>query len=451
MDTKQQAKPLPKVPGNKIIGSVYNLMKDPVGFLEVNMEKYDGAYRVGSIFKKVAIIDKPEYVKYILQDNNKNYTKSFGYEVLSLLLGNGLLTSEGDFWRKQRRLAQPAFHRDKLALLVDTMVDCTNDLIQELDTVAGQEVNLAKEMMSVTLNIVAKAMFSSDIKDMVKVVGHEIDIANELAVKKINNPIQLPMWVPTPGHIKEQKSIKVLDDIIMGIIEERRASTEKHDDLLQMLMDVKDEDTGEQMSDRQLRDECMTIFLAGHETTALALSWGWYLLDQNPEEREKLFTEVDTVLQGRTPQLADLPNLPYTKLLVDEILRIYPPAWVIGRRPIEDDVVGGHTIEAGTNILMPVYHIHHNKEIWGDPNVFRPERFSKEEMKDKHRYAYFPFGGGPRLCIGNNFALMEMQLVIAMLAQHYKFDLRKGYKAELDPLITLRPKGANMPMTVVKR
>lgn len=450
MDTKQQPKPLPKVPSNNIIGSVLDLMRDPVGFLEVNMEKYDGAYRLGSIFKKVAVIDKPEYVKHILQDNNKNYTKSFGYEVLGLLLGNGLLTSEGDFWRKQRRLAQPAFHRDKLALLVDTMVSCTEDLCKEMDKHEGKEVDLSKQMMSVTLNIVAKAMFSSDIKDLVQTVGHEIDVANELAVARINNPFKLPVWVPTPGNLKEQRSIKVLDDIMIGIIERRRASGEKHDDLLQMLMDVQDEDTGEQMTDRQLRDECMTIFLAGHETTALALSWGWYVLDQNPKELEKLFNEVDTVLEGRTPTLSDLPNLPYTKMLVDEILRMYPPAWVIGRRPIEDDVVGDHLIKADTNILMPVYHIQHNKEIWGDPEVLRPERFSKEEMKDKHRYAYFPFGGGPRLCIGNNFALMEMQLIIAMLAQRYRFKLRENYKPELDPLITLRAKGG-MPMTVTRR
>lgn len=435
-----------------LFGNALFLIKNPMPYLQQQMQQQDGIYRIISLVKKIVVIDRPEYVKYVLQENNRNYTKSFGYDVLKDLLGNGLLTSEGDFWRKQRRLAQPAFHRDRLALLADTMVDCTNELIERLESYPqGKPINLAKEMMSVTLHIVARSMFSSDVKEVVETVGREIDISNEYAIERIRNPFKFPRWVPTPTNLEEQRSIKVLNEVMSKIISDRRKSEQRYDDLLQMLMDVKDEDTGEQMSDRQLRDECMTIFLAGHETTALALSWLWYLLYMNPEKAQKLQNEIDTVLQGATPTLTDLQKLEYTKLVVDESLRMYPPAWIIGRRNIEDDEIGGYNIPAGYNVLMPVFAIHRNPEIWENPDEFMPERFSKENMQDKHRYAYFPFGGGPRLCIGNNFALMEMQLVVAMLVQKFQFNIDDSFDPTPDPLITLRPKGGNMPAHVNKR
>lgn len=411
----------------------------------------DGIYLITSPIRKAIVVDTPEYVKHVLQDNNKNYTKSLAYKkLLTRLLGKGLLTSEGDFWRKQRRLAQPAFHRDKLALLADDMVKCTEAIITELEAVAGQEVNLAKYMMTVTLDVVAKSMFGSDVSGFVQIVGDEIDYANEQAMKRIKNPLKLPPWVPTPDNIKEQRSLDNLDRIINGIIETRRRSDKKHDDLLQMLMDVEDVDTGEKMSDRQLRDESMTIFLAGHETTALALSWLWYLLEKNPDKAEKLYTEVDTVLQGRIPQLNDLKDLTYIRQVIDETLRLYPSAWAIGRNAKEDDEIGGYRIPADYNVLIPIYIIHRDPSVWENPDDFIPERFAKENQKELHKYAYFPFGGGPRFCIGNNFALMEMQIIVAMLAQRFRFKLQSGKTVEPAQLLTLRPKGG-MPMTVIER
>ncbi len=421
-----------------------------MAYLFENQAHMPGIYQVTNLFNKVMIVDKPEYVKHVLQDNNKNYVKSFGYEVLARLLGQGLLTSEGDFWLKQRRLAQPAFHRDRLALLTNTMVSCTNDLLTELKALENHQVNLAKNMMSVTLNIVAKSMFSSDVKYFVATVGKEIDFSNERAMKRINNPFLPPPWLPTPMNWREQKSINTLNGIMFSIIEGRRKATDKYDDLLQMLMDVEDLDTGERMSNQQLKDESMTIFLAGHETTALALSWLWYLLDKNHDKRDKLYHEIDTVLAGRTPTMEDLHNLPYLRAVLDETLRLYPPAWMVGRRALADDEIGGFRVPAGYNILMPVYTMHRNPAVWENPDSFIPERFVKDNLKDKHRYAYFPFGGGPRFCIGNNFAIMEMQIIAAMLAQRYYFTLPKGYEAETEQLVTLRPKGG-MPMTVTPR
>lgn len=446
--------PLPPAPPHKehwLLGGSYYLLQNPIHYLQENRKSMDGIYLITSPIRKAIVVDTPEYVKHVLQDNNKNYTKSLAYKkLLTRLLGKGLLTSEGDFWRKQRRLAQPAFHRDKLALLADDMVKCTEAIITELEAVAGQEVNLAKYMMTVTLDVVAKSMFGSDVSGFVQIVGDEIDYANEQAMKRIKNPLKLPPWVPTPDNIKEQRSLDNLDRIINGIIETRRRSDKKHDDLLQMLMDVEDVDTGEKMSDRQLRDESMTIFLAGHETTALALSWLWYLLEKNPDKAEKLYTEVDTVLQGRIPQLNDLKDLTYIRQVIDETLRLYPSAWAIGRNAKEDDEIGGYRIPADYNVLIPIYIIHRDPSVWENPDDFIPERFAKENQKELHKYAYFPFGGGPRFCIGNNFALMEMQIIVAMLAQRFRFKLQSGKTVEPAQLLTLRPKGG-MPMTVIER
>jgi cytochrome P450 len=234
---------------------------------------------------------------------------------------------------------------------------------------------------------------------------------------------------------------------MMDIIEQRRKDPKEYDDLLQMLMEAKDEETGEQMSDRQLRDECMTIFLAGHETTALALTWLWYLLDQNPAEIDKLRAEANEVLQGRNPDMGDVMKLEYTRMALEETMRLYPPAWVIGRRNIADEVIGGYHVPANYNILIPVYQMHRDPDIWEDPLRFDPERFRKGQLKDKHRFAYFPFGGGPRLCIGNNFALMEMQIVVAMMVTRFRFKLVPSHPVVLDPLVTLRAKHG-MKMTV---
>lgn len=434
-----------------LLGSAYYMSRDPLNFLKKNIQAYNGVFRVTSPFVKLMVVNEPEYIKYVLQDNNRNYHKSFGYKVLGLLLGNGLLTSEGEFWKKQRRLAQPAFHRERLALLVDTMVDCVKEADEHLAPhTNGETVDIAKEMMAATLNIVARSMFSSDVKEFIDIVGHEIEQANNFAINRINHPLTPPHWVPTPQNLRERRSIANLDKVMHAIIDGRRKTTERYDDLMAMLMEAVDEETGERMSDLQLRDEAMTIFLAGHETTAVGMSWLWYLLDKNPAEQQKLFDEVDTVLQGRTPTLEDLQHLPFTKLVVDESMRLYPPAWIIGRKNIEDDEIGGYHIPKGNNITIPVVTIHRDPRIWEDPDTFKPERFKKENLKDKHRYAYFPFGGGQRQCIGNNFALMEMQLLTAMLAQKYRFKLVPGFEPEMDLLITLRPKGG-MLMTVEKR
>jgi cytochrome P450 len=255
--------------------------------------------------------------------------------------------------------------------------------------------------------------------------------------------------VPTLYNLKEKRAIAKLDSIVLKIIEQRRKSKEQHFDLLGMLMDVQDEDTGERMNDKQVRDEVMTLFLAGHETTALALTWLWFCLHHNPYAEEKAYQEAKQVLSGRTPEFSDLMKLDYTRQVVEETMRLYPPAWMVGRKALEDDEIGGYHIPKGYSVLMPAFYVHRNPQLWDNPEQFNPARFEKEQVKKRDRFAYFPFGGGQRLCVGNNFAMMEMQLAVAMLIQKFHFRLVDG-KPVLDPLITLRPKGGMM-MEVERR
>lgn len=445
-------KPLPPTPKEHwLFGSAYYFAKDSIPFLQEHCPKYNGIFRVTSRFEKVMIVYHPDYIRHVLQDNNRNYVKSFGYEVLKMLLGNGLLTSEGERWKKQRRLIQPAFSRERLVSLHGTMTECISEAIADLDKKAGTGIiNIQKDMMALALNIVARSLFSSDVKELITVVGDNMDAANESAIDRIRNPFRLPPWVPTLKNICEKRAIQALDKIIMKIINDRRKSNVQRQDLMGMLMAAQDEETGERMDDRQLRDETMTLFLAGHETTALALSWLWYCLHNNPATDSKVYAEAKRVLNGRIPDHADLAKLDYTRQVIEESLRLYPPAWLVGRRALEDDEIGGFHIPKGYNLLMPAIIVHRDPHYWEEPEKFIPMRFEKDKAKDRHRFAYFPFGGGQRLCVGNNFAMMEMLTAVPMMIQKFRFRLKEGFEPGLEPLVTLRPKGG-MLMSVERR
>lgn len=447
----QNKKTIPEAPKQFLIGSLYYLFRDPYEFLLSNRKKYHSVYKLSNPLRKAYVVHHPDGIKHILQDNNKNYHKSFAYEILKILLGNGLLTSEGDFWRKQRRLAQPAFHRQRLANLFELMLGFSNELADDLEeNFNGNAVDLAPKMMELTLKIVSKALFSSDVDVHVSKVGDSLDVVLEAAMNRIGNPLSTPRWIPTKSNLRENKAVDVLNEVVRGIIKERRNSNEQKDDLLGMLMEAVDEETGEKMDDQQLVDECMTIFLAGHETTAVGMSWLLYCLVKNPDKLEKVYAEIDSVLGGKKPEMSDLPQLTYTKMVVDESLRLYPPAWLIGRRSLEGDNIMGYDIPENSNMLLPVFAVHLDPRWWDKPDQFIPERFTKEEVAKRHKYAYFPFGGGPRLCIGNNFALMEMQIITIALLQRFKFKLKEGFEPVLDPLVTLRPR-TGMWMSVEKR
>ncbi len=433
--------PYPKI-SNAIFGNMAQLRKEKINFFIQQKKVLGNIYRIKVPTRKVVVITSPEWIKYVLVDNNKNYTKSFAYDSIRLFLGNGLLTSEGDFWKRQRRLAQPAFHKEKLHLMFHNMVEQTNKCIQRLEKYAdsGALFNLSDELYKLTLDIVNSTLFYNEIESTTGSIYQLVSKGSEFITQRIDNPFQLPNWVPTPHNWREKKILHSMDDVFFSIIDRRRKNKEHHEDLLSMLMEAKDEETGEGMSNKQLRDEILTIFVAGHETTQIALGWTFYLLSKNPDKLNQLNNELDAQANDSITSPSDIRGLTYLKQVIDESMRCYPPAWVMGRRTIEKDNIEGYEIPPYTNVVMPIYVVHHDESIWENPYEFEPERFAPDKLKDKHKYAYFPFGGGPRLCIGNNFAIQEMQVVLAMILQRFRVEIDSQFIPELDPLVTLRPK-----------
>lgn len=424
-----------------------------IDFFEEQKKKNGNVYRLTILNRKLIICADPEGVKHVLLDNHKNYTKSFAYDIIKMFLGNGLLTSEGEFWKRQRRLAQPAFHKQKLEMMFSTMVNQTNEMISVLDNHADKDrkTNFNKILYDYTLNVVNKTLFFNEVKSTTDKVYKLVSEGSVFISERIDNPLRLPSWVPTPKNIREKKVLSGMDKVFNDIINKRRKSKTPHEDLLSMFMDAIDEETGESMSNKQLRDEIITIFVAGHETTQIALAWTFYLLSSNPEKLKILQEEIDEhIIDSETLDMQTLRKMTYLKLVIDESMRIFPPAWVVGRRAVKEDVIMNYRVEKDMNIILPIYLIHHDEKIWENPNEFIPERFLPENLKDKHRFAYFPFGGGPRLCIGNNFAIQEMQIALALILKKFTIEVDKNFLPILDPQITLRQK-RTMRVNVFRR
>jgi cytochrome P450 len=359
------------------------------------------------------------------------------------VLGNGLLTSEGDFWRRQRRIAQPAFHKERIAAFGDVMVRAAEDTARAWTAVAksGGTLDVAAEMMRLTLRIAGETLLSSDVTGHAAVVGDAVSLLLREANRRILQPIEVPLRVPTPNNRRVLRVLSELDAIVFRMIEDRRRMTGgRPSDLLTMLMEARDEETGEGMTDKQLRDEVLTIFLAGHETTANALSWTFYLLSLHPEVARRTSAELADVLGGRAPQVADLGRLVYTTAVLKEAMRLFPPAWIVGRRAVEDDTIDGYDIPRDSIVFVSPWLTHRHPAFWQNPEGFDPERFLPERAATIHRYAYFPFGAGPRLCIGQGFAMIEAVLLLATLAQRIRLDLVPGHRVVPHPSITLRPR-----------
>ncbi|MCU0448039.1 MAG: cytochrome P450 [Microscillaceae bacterium] len=423
-------------------GNVHYLVKNPLQFLEkASIEKRnEGVCWISSPLVKLAMVTKPEFAKHIMQDNNKNYHKGKIFRFLKPVLGNGLLTSEDDFWRRQRRLAQPAFHKQRLAEMVQTMVACGEELANEWLSAyqSGDKVNITREMNKVALMVVSTALFKSDVKAEIAGINESMEFLLDKIIERIRHPFKLPLWVPSPENWKEKQAIRQLEQVIYRMIEKRRKSNTHEGDLLDMLMEVQDEDTGERMSDQQLRDEVMTIFLAGHETTAVAMAYVWLLLAENPEIDARLQGHLQEVLNGKLPAFEDLKKLNFLKNIIDETMRIYPPVYAVERYALADDEIGGFHIPKGTNVIISPYAIQRDATWWDEPLRFDPDRWNTEKVQNLPRYTYFPFGGGPRLCIGEQFAMYEMLIIIAILRQKFSFSKSPDYKLRLDPLVTLR-------------
>jgi cytochrome P450 len=427
-----------KAPGLSGVMSGWPLMRDPLPFLERMFRQYGDVFRVRILNLPVYSIAHPDGIKHVLQDNHRNYRKSFDYQILARLLGQGLVTSEGSLWLSQRRLIQPMFHRQKVAGFGSLMTECTLKMLERWHERAERQelFDVGREMMRLTLQIVGRALLSMDLTAQADVIGGNMTIANE-RFGEMGLSAFVP-WLPTPGNVRFRNAATALRKIVLDIIAERRRDGLDHGDLLSMLLAVQDEETGEGMSDEQLRDEVLTLILAGHETTATALSWTWYLLSQNPEVEGKLHAELDQVLGGRVVSVSDLPNLNYTAMVIDEAMRFYPPVWAVGRQALADDEILSYRVPKGSNVLLSQWLAHHHPAFWEQPNRFDPERFSAERASGRPRYAFFPFGGGPRMCIGNFFALTEAQIVLATVAQNYHLRVPPDHPIELQPLVTLR-------------
>ncbi|MEW5848609.1 MAG: cytochrome P450 [Myxococcota bacterium] len=388
------------------------------------------------------LLTNPDHVRHVLQANYRNYVK--GYDKVKPVLGQGLVASEGDFWRRQRKLMAPAFHRQRLQQLAAGMTDEIAATMRRWEGAAerGASVDTAAEMMSMTRDIIVRTMFSADFKDEGALIGDCFEEVMNFLSRSLFIPFDIPQALPLPSNLRFRKAKQTLDGFIRHITEERRRGGEDRGDLLSMLLAARDEDTGEGMSDDQLRDELFTIFFAGHETTANTLAWATYLLSRHPEAQRRLREEAREVLQGRTPTFEDLPRLAYTRLVVDETLRLYPAAWMFARKPAGEDQVGRFRIGPDAMLMLSPFVMHRMPQHWENPEGFDPERFTEARSQGRHPFAYFPFGGGPRICIGNHFSLMETTLALAMIYSRYRVDLVPGHAVKVQANATLRPRPA---------
>lgn len=387
-----------------------------------------------------------EAARQVLQSNYKRYRKSDTYLALKPFLGEGLFTSEGEFWKRQRRLAQPSFHLEALAGLCKTMADETALMLDRWaeHQRAGRSFDLAANMMQLTLSVVGRTLFNVDLASSAGSVGSALTEVLRITDARLLSPLRVPLHWPTPTNRTYRAALASLDETVGAIIRTRReeaARGEVRADLLGMLLAARDEETGQGMSDAQLRDEVMTLVLAGHETTANALSWAFYLLSQNPECARRLRSSVRDVLGDRPPTFEDVPRLGYALMVVQESMRLYPPVWIMERTPLEPDVVCGYRMVPGDTVSVCTYALHHNESYWPNPEGFDPLRFEpgSAAMAARPKFAYLPFGGGPRVCIGNHFALMEAQVVLAMAFQRFRVDLVPGKSVEPALMLTLRP------------
>jgi cytochrome P450 len=435
------ARKLPPSPRSLPFGNVLSFARDWEGFLTRCQREYGDIVFFRFLRERICLLSHPEGIEYVLVRNPSNFLKSRDYVALASVLGNGLLTSEGEAWRKERQRIQPAFNHDNIASYAAIMTAMTEDRLETWRD--GQMRDIHEEMVSLTRDIVTRSLFGAKISGDPRAVGTAIRVVLEQFSTQAMLSFVLPKGFPLPQGRKLRRSLRNLNEVIYGIIRERRATEKPADDLLQTLLAAQD-DSGAGMSDRQLRDEIMTLFLAGHETTANALTWTWYLLAQNPEADKKLGEELCSLLGRRTPTAADLARLPYTQMVVKESLRLYPPAWGIGRRAIEGFELNGYFIPAGTNVFLLQWITQRDPRFFAEPERFEPERWRDDPVRSGRipRFAYFPFGGGPRVCVGARFAMMEAGLLLATMARRFQLLRAPGPPAEPLFTVTLRPKRA---------
>lgn len=392
----------------------------------------------------VLVANSPEIIHDVLVSNASAYLKtSTTRAVMQPLLGNGLFVNDGDDWRQQRKLVSPAFHHKRISAYADLMVRYAEELAEQWQD--GEQIDLEAFMSEYTIHVVSKSLFDAEVSGEEKELRETVEQVLQVVDKRLMTFFPTPMWIPTPQIRRYKAAIARLDELIYRIIQDRRGGktgqqqiTDKGD-ALSMLMLSQDE-AGGQMNNKQVRDEVMTLFGAGHETTSRALTWTWYLLSQHPDVERRFHEELQTVLSGRTPTMEDLPKLTFTEQILKESMRLYPPAWVTTRQAAHDTTLGGETLKQGRVVIVNIWGVHHNPDIYPDPWAFNPDRFTPEFEKSLPKSAYLPFGNGPRVCIGNAFAMMEAKIALAVLGQRFRLTLKPGHPVEPQDMFTLRPK-----------
>lgn len=393
---------------------------------------------------RMTVVSHPDAVEHIVQDAVRDFYKGRSYDPIRPLLGNGLITSTGDFWVRQRKLTQPAFHMNQLRKFVPAMSRCALDMLAgwEARAAAGAPFELHSEMMNLAQRIIGFTLFGLDLSDQAGASAQAVTDSLMIAGERVNRgALVVPLAVPTPENLRYKRALRTLDGIVYDIIARARRTPagDEEPTLLRMLMDARDEDTGEAMNDRQLRDEIVTHYVAGHETSALVLTWTFFYLDRHPEVAARMTREIVDLCATDTPALEQLDRLVYTRMVLDEVMRLRPPVWAQTRITAADEVLLGHRIPADSMVIFSSYFCHRHPAFWDDPEVFRPERFTPEAVKKRHRYAHFPFSAGPRACIGKRLALYELTLVLALVLARYRVELVPGQQIGMKVSATCHP------------
>ncbi len=446
MTATAERPPGPK--GSLLFGNLPDFARDILGYLTFCAREYGDVVHLRLAGWDAYLLNHPDLIDVVLREKRDNFIKHrFFWRHVKAIFGNGLLTSEGDFWLRQRRLAAPAFHPDRIASYGDVMVRYADRLADGWQD--GEVRDIHRDMMKLTMEIVSKTLFDAEVERDVDEVGRAFDAVLKEIWVRIRRPLRIPDAVPTPGNLRYRRGVAVLNGVINRIVAERRPSPTDRGDLLSMLMSARDDD-GAAMSDEQLRDELVTLFLAGHETTAIVLSWTWHLLAQHPLVRDALVAELFGELERRPATVADLPRLPYADAVLKEAIRLYPPAYLLGRESVAECEIGGYRIPAGATIYMSPWVLHRDPRWFASPEKFLPERWLDGLAARLPRFVYFPFGGGPRVCIGDRFATMEAALILATLARRFRFERTSEEEIVPFPSITLRP-GGGVPLKLVRR
>ncbi|MCC2682894.1 MAG: Cytochrome [Nitrosospira multiformis] len=435
-------KTVPQVKGDFLLGNLRQMIASPLQAFYDWQQDYGDLVSFRLAARQFYLFSHPKLVEQALIRQSDVFVKIYNPEKptgLALILGQGLVTSQGDLWQRQRRLMQPVFQRSNVTTLLPQMATAGNNMLGRWRQMGeGAQINLSGEMMRLTLEVITQTMFSTSVLDKIEQIAPSLEILLRYAAKTIANPLTLPLYVPTPANRKFKQALGIIDDVIYGIIDQRRAVPSDQNDLLDMLLKARDDNSGEKMTDRQVRDEVITIFSAGHETTANLLSWTLYLLVRHPGTLARLGEELDRLLQGKIPNAGDLQQLVYTRAVLSESMRLRPPASFLLRKVSKDTEVDGYFLKAGRLAIFSIFNLHHHADFWPQPKQFDPERFL---VSQNRRYSFIPFGTGERICIGSHFALMESQLLLCMIIQHCDLQLIDPEEVEIEMAITLRPKG----------